>query len=72
MNWTPYWGDASQARIIHFHGLNPREYERPNPELIHLNRGDYQKISPEWMKALKEADESLPCRDKELESLICE
>ena len=66
MNWKPYWGDASRASIIHFHGLKPREYEKPNPELLHLNRGDYQKLSREWMKALKEANDSLPCRDKEL------
>lgn len=58
MNWKPYWGDTGRASIIHFHGLKPREYEKPNPELLHLNCGDYQKLSREWMIALKEADES--------------
>jgi hypothetical protein len=58
MNWKPYWGDASEASIVHFHGLKPYECEKPNPELLHLSGGDYQKLSREWMKALEEANGS--------------
>lgn len=25
-NWKPYWGNGSDARLIHFHGPKPRDY----------------------------------------------
>jgi hypothetical protein len=55
MNWKPYWGDAADASIVHFHGPKPYEYERPNAELLHLARGDYQKLAREWMQVLEHA-----------------
>ena len=55
MNWKPYWGDAANASIVHFHGPKPYEYERPNPELLHLAHGDYQKLAGEWMQVLEDA-----------------
>jgi lipopolysaccharide biosynthesis glycosyltransferase len=55
LNWKPYWGDAANAGIVHFHGPKPYEYERPNPELLYLVRGDYQKLAHEWMQVLEDA-----------------
>lgn len=56
MNWKPYWGDAADATIVHFHGLKPYECERPRPELLHLTHRDYQKLAREWMQLLEDAN----------------
>jgi lipopolysaccharide biosynthesis glycosyltransferase len=55
MNWKPYWGNAADASIVHFHGPKPYEYERPNPVLHRLTGGDYQALSREWMRLLEQA-----------------
>jgi len=45
-NWKPYWGEYSQAKIVHFHG--------PKPEMIEQwLRGDASELSPLIQSLLK-------------------
>ncbi len=57
LNWKPYWGDYSNARIIHFHG--PKPFQQPYidshfPELSHLNGGCFSEICDLWKELLEE------------------
>ncbi len=59
MNWKPYWGNNSDAKIIHFHG--PKPFQRPYidsvfPELKFLTGGAYQELCSEWDELLREAE----------------
>lgn len=58
LNWKPYWGDASNARIVHFHG--PKPYQRPYidshwPELKRLASGGYNEMCDEFERLLRDA-----------------
>jgi len=58
LNWKPYWGDHSRARIIHFHGPKPyqRNYiESHFSELKHLTGGSYKELCDLWEELLEEA-----------------
>lgn len=60
-NWKPYWGDASQARIVHFHGPKPfqadlADSERATELVQRLASGDYQKLSARWREELAASD----------------
>jgi len=60
LNWKPYWGDYSNARIIHFHG--PKPFQRPNidsyfPELKHLTGGCYNELCDLWADLLIQAEQ---------------
>ena len=59
LNWKPYWGDYSKAKIIHFHG--PKPFQRPVidsdfPELKHLTGGSYHELCEQWAELLAEAE----------------
>ena len=61
LNWKPYWGDYSAAKIIHFHG--PKPFQRPHidphiPELKHLAGGAYDELCDLWAELLREAESS--------------
>ena len=61
LNWKPYWGDFSEAKIIHFHGPKPyhRDYiDSHFSELKHLTGGFYGEICDLWAELLAEAQES--------------
>ena len=58
LNWKPYWGDYSEAKIIHFHG--PKPYHRAYidshfSELKHLTGGCYEELCGLWADLLAEA-----------------
>ena len=58
LNWKPYWGEASRAKIIHFHG--PKPYQRNYidshwPELKRLTGGAYERRCDEFDRLLREA-----------------
>jgi hypothetical protein len=58
LNWKPYWGDNSRAKIIHFHG--PKPFQRDHleshwPELKPLTGGAYEKMVEQWSNLLREA-----------------
>ncbi len=58
-NWKPYWGDSSNARIVHFHGPKPfqsdlGDVERATDLVTRLASGDYQKLSRMWRSVLAE------------------
>jgi hypothetical protein len=58
LNWKPYWGECSQAKIIHFHG--PKPFQRDHidshwPELKSLTGGAYQAAVEQWVELLEEA-----------------
>ena len=58
LNWKPYWGDYSEAKIIHFHG--PKPYHRAYidshfSELKHLTGGCYEELCDLWADLLAEA-----------------
>lgn len=58
LNWKPYWGENSEAKIIHFHGPKPfqREYIDSHwPELKSLTGGAYVAQAERWTKLLAEA-----------------
>jgi len=58
LNWKPYWGDLSNARIVHFHGPKPyhRDYiDSHFAELKHLTGGAYEEACDLWAKLLEEA-----------------
>ena len=59
LNWKPYWGDYSTARVIHFHG--PKPFQRPNidshySELKFLTGGAYEELCDRFEELLREAD----------------
>ena len=59
LNWKPYWGDDSSAKIIHFHG--PKPFQRPHidshvPELKFLTGGSYEDLCDAWGELLREAE----------------
>lgn len=59
LNWKPYWGDYSRARIIHFHGPKPfqRNYIDSHwPELKFLTGGRYEELCDVWEVLLREAE----------------
>ncbi len=61
LNWKPYWGDYSAAKIIHFHGPKPyhRHYiDSHFSELKHLTGGCYEEICDLWAELLEEAEKS--------------
>jgi lipopolysaccharide biosynthesis glycosyltransferase len=57
-NWKPYWGDYSNARIIHFHGPKPFQKEQLLQEvppeafksLMPLLEGKYFELMDVWEK----------------------
>ena len=58
LNWKPYWGDYSAAKIIHFHG--PKPYQRHYidshyPELKPLTGGAYEELVELYESLLAEA-----------------
>jgi hypothetical protein len=58
LNWKPYWGELSNARIVHFHGPKPyhRDYiDSHFSELKHLTGGSYEEACDLWAKLLEEA-----------------
>ena len=58
LNWKPYWGHCSDAKIVHFHGPKPfqREYiETHWPELKSLTGGAYLTEVEQWNDLLAEA-----------------
>lgn len=59
LNWKPYWGDYTEAKIIHFHG--PKPFQRNHidshwPELKHLTGGAYAELCARWDDLLREAE----------------
>ncbi len=59
LNWKPYWGDYSTAKIIHFHG--PKPFQRPNidshySELKFLTGGAYEELCDRFEELLREAE----------------
>lgn len=61
MNWRPYWGNNSSARIVHFHG--PKPFQRDDidavyPELKPYTGGAYLETIQAWDVLLKEARSS--------------
>lgn len=65
-NWKPYWGDYSNAKIIHFHGPKPFQKELLIPEnkseavapLLPLTRGKYFELAEMWEEFYAEAENS--------------
>jgi hypothetical protein len=58
LNWKPYWGDYSKAKIIHFHGPKPyqRDYiDSHYPELKGLTGGAYKELVEMYEALLDEA-----------------
>ena len=58
LNWKPYWGKSSAAKIIHFHGPKPyqQDYiESHFPELKYLTGGAYSAMVVEWAELLHSA-----------------
>jgi lipopolysaccharide biosynthesis glycosyltransferase len=58
LNWKPYWGENSSAKIIHFHGPKPfqRDYIQSHwPELKSLTGGAYLGEVERWSQLLEEA-----------------
>jgi len=58
LNWKPYWGDGTEAKIVHFHG--PKPFQRDHidshwPELKGLTGGAYLSYVERWTKLLEEA-----------------
>jgi hypothetical protein len=58
LNWKPYWGDYSTAKIIHFHG--PKPYQRNYidshySEIKHLTGGAYEELVDLYETLLDEA-----------------
>lgn len=59
-NWKPYWGDYSNAKIIHFHGPKPFQKsalvsEAPLEELktlLPLVKGKYLDLEKIWQDFL--------------------
>jgi lipopolysaccharide biosynthesis glycosyltransferase len=63
-NWKPYWGDSTNARIVHFHGPKPFQSdlvdgERATELVTRLATGDYQKLSRLWKSTV--AETGWPC-----------
>jgi hypothetical protein len=61
LNWKPYWGESSGAKIIHFHG--PKPFQRDHiestwPELKYLTGGAYLTEVRRWESLLAEARRS--------------
>jgi lipopolysaccharide biosynthesis glycosyltransferase len=57
LNWRPWWGDYTQAKIIHFHG--PKPYQRDCidsewPELKSYTGGCYEELLDVWQELLDE------------------
>lgn len=50
LNWKPYWGFSSSAKIVHFHGAKP--YHRQSAELPEslraLTGGGFEKFARQW------------------------
>lgn len=62
-NWKPYWGDYSNAKVIHFHGPKPfqREVVKSDgcPKILRdLATGSYQELCRLWDRMLQEANQS--------------
>lgn len=58
LNWKPYWGESTEAKIIHFHGPKPfqRNYIDSHwPELRSLTGGAYHTFVERWHDLLLEA-----------------
>ena len=58
LNWKPYWGDYSSAKIIHFHGPKPyqRDYiDSHYSEIKHLTGGAYRELVDLYGTLLAEA-----------------
>ncbi|WP_041257455.1 hypothetical protein [Fibrella aestuarina] len=61
-NWKPYWGDSSQADIVHFHGPKPNQAQLFSSKqvpvhlepLIDLATPSYFESSRQWNALLKE------------------
>jgi hypothetical protein len=63
LNWKPYWGDYSSAKIVHFHGPKPFQRElvksAGSPKVLQeLAMGSYEELCALWDKMLKEAGAS--------------
>jgi lipopolysaccharide biosynthesis glycosyltransferase len=58
LNWKPYWGDYSKAKIIHFHGPKPyqRDYiDSHYLEIKHLTGGSYKELVEIYQTLLTQA-----------------
>ena len=58
LNWKPYWGENTLAKIIHFHGPKPFQREHIEshwPELKALTGGAYPALVEQWKELLEEA-----------------
>ncbi|PYI90757.1 MAG: hypothetical protein DME97_16385 [Verrucomicrobia bacterium] len=58
LNWKPYWGESTEAKIIHFHGPKPfqRDYIDSHwPEVKSLTGGAYLAEVKRWTELLEEA-----------------
>ena len=58
LNWKRYWGENSEAKIIHLHG--PKPYQRDHiettwPELKPYTGGAYHAVMDQWSKLLAES-----------------
>jgi hypothetical protein len=61
LNWKPYWGDYSSAKIIHFHGPKPFQRELMksggSPKVLQdLAVGSYRELCALWDIMLEEAE----------------
>jgi lipopolysaccharide biosynthesis glycosyltransferase len=59
LNWKPYWGDYSRAKVVHFHGPKPFQrlvIDSELPELKHLTGGSYHELCEQWTELLAEAE----------------
>src|ERR1041385_7776192 len=58
LSMKPYWGENSEARIIHFHGPKPFQQntlESHFPELKPFSGGAYQAVAKRWSDLLQDA-----------------
>lgn len=58
LNWKPYWGDYSSAKIIHFHGPKPYQQnyiDTHYSELKYLTGGAYRELVDLYETLLQEA-----------------
>jgi hypothetical protein len=57
LNWKPYWGEGVEAKIIHFHGPKPYQYDHIEatwPELQPYTGGSYRAMVERWSQLLEE------------------
>ena len=72
-NWKPYWGENSNAKIIHFHGPKPWiRLEISNgwaPQIMRdLATGTFFELCEKWDTLLDEANRKLDTAKKKAEN----